>query len=43
MNNAGISAVGTVLEATKEEMDRVYNVNVVGVFWIEVWSEAHVE
>ena len=33
VNNAGISAVGTVLEATKEEMDRVYNVNVVGVFF----------
>eukprot|EP00943_MAST-04B_sp_MAST-4B-sp1_P009185 g9185.t1 len=33
VNNAGISAVGTVLETTKEEMDRVYNVNVIGVFY----------
>ena len=33
VNNAGVSAVGTVLEATKEDMDRVYNVNIIGVFY----------
>lgn len=32
VNNAGIGAVGTLLEATGEELDRLYNVNVRGVF-----------
>ena len=31
--NAGISAVGNVLVTTAEEMDRVYKVNVLGVFF----------
>jgi len=31
--NAGISAVGTVVQATTEEMDRIYKVNVLGVFF----------
>ena len=31
--NAGISAVGTVVQATAAEMDRVYKVNVRGVFF----------
>jgi len=33
VNNAGIAAVGTVLECTAEDMDRVYGVNVKGVFF----------
>lgn len=32
INNAGISSIGNVEVATSEEMDRVYNVNVKGVF-----------
>lgn len=32
VNNAGISSVGTLEQATAEEMDRVYKVNVKGVF-----------
>ena len=32
VNNAGISAVGDVLKATGAELDRVYAVNVKGVF-----------
>ena len=31
--NAGISSVGTVLQTTASEMDRVYRVNVKGVFF----------
>ena len=33
INNAGIGAVGTVEQATKDEMDKVYKVNVLGVFY----------
>eukprot|EP00948_MAST-09A_sp_MAST-9A-sp1_P002787 g2787.t1 len=32
INNAGISAIGTVEQCTVQEMQRVYNVNVLGVF-----------
>ena len=33
VNNAGIAAVGTVMECTEADMDKVYNVNVKGVFY----------
>ena len=33
VNNAGIAAVGTVVQCTEQDMDRVYNVNVKGVFF----------
>lgn len=33
VNNAGVAAVGTVVKATEEDMDRVYNVNVKSVFF----------
>lgn len=32
VNNAGVSSIGTVEETTPEEMDRVYQVNVKGVY-----------
>lgn len=32
VNNAGISAVGNIEQATSEEMDRIYKVNIKGVF-----------
>ena len=32
VNNAGIAAVGNVETCTEEELDRIYNVNVKGVF-----------
>ena len=32
VNNAGIGAVGTVVECTAAEMDRLYAVNIKGVF-----------
>lgn len=32
VNNAGIGSVGTLLQTTSEDMDRLYNVNVKGVF-----------
>ena len=32
VNNAGVAAVGTVLETEPEDFDRVYRVNVAGVF-----------
>lgn len=32
VNNAGISSVGSIENATGEEMDKVYNVNIKGVF-----------
>jgi NAD(P)-dependent dehydrogenase (short-subunit alcohol dehydrogenase family) len=32
INNAGVAAIGTVTQATEEDMDRIYNVNVKGVY-----------
>lgn len=32
VNNAGIGSVGTLLQTTADDMDRLYNVNVKGVF-----------
>lgn len=32
VNNAGVSSIGTVEETTPEEMDRVYRVNIKGVY-----------
>lgn len=32
VNNAGVSAIGNVEETTEEDLDRVYNVNIKGVF-----------
>ncbi len=32
VNNAGVGHVGTILEATEEDLDRLYNVNVRGMF-----------
>lgn len=32
VNNAGIGAVGTIIQATADELDRLYQVNVRGVF-----------
>ena len=34
VNNAGIAAVGTVLETTSEDMDRLYQVNIKGCYHI---------
>jgi NAD(P)-dependent dehydrogenase (short-subunit alcohol dehydrogenase family) len=34
VNNAGIAAVGTVLECTSDDMDRLYQVNIKGVFHV---------
>ena len=33
INNAGVSAIGDVLTCTEADMDKVYNVNVKGVFY----------
>ena len=33
VNNAGIAAVGSVLEATEAELDRLYSVNIKGVYF----------
>eukprot|EP00945_MAST-04E_sp_MAST-4E-sp1_P006860 g6860.t1 len=41
VNNAGIGSVGDVLVATKEEMDKVYNVNVLGVFYCLKYAVRH--
>lgn len=32
VNNAGVGAVGTILETSQEDMDRMLNVNVLGVY-----------
>ena len=32
INNAGISSVGTIEDATEEDLDRVYSINIKGVF-----------
>jgi 2-keto-3-deoxy-L-fuconate dehydrogenase len=39
--NAGIGSVGTVLQTTAEEMDRLYNVNVKGVFFCLKYGVQH--
>ena len=41
VNNAGISSVGDVLVATEEEMDKVYKVNVLGVFFCLKYAVHH--
>ena len=41
VNNAGISSVGTVQNCTEEEFDRVYRVNVVGVFFCLKYAVKH--
>ena len=32
VNNAGIASIGTVLECSSDEMDKIYNVNIKGVY-----------
>jgi 2-keto-3-deoxy-L-fuconate dehydrogenase len=32
VNNAGVASIGTVLETTREDLDRVYQVNILGVY-----------
>ena len=39
--NAGISAVGTVVQATVADMDKVYKVNVLGVFYCLKYGVQH--
>lgn len=39
--NAGISAVGTVLQSTVADMDKVYKVNVLGVFFCLKYGVQH--
>ena len=41
VNNAGISSVGTVQNCTEEEFDRVYRVNVTGVFFCLKYAVNH--